>query len=313
MLRNPEPIQPLPLVTIGLPVYNGERFLRLTLDAILQQTHESFELLIGDNASTDGTPDICAGYAARDARIRVLRSDMNRGAAWNYNRLVAEARGAFFKWMPHDDLIAPDFLKRCVAYLEAHTSVALCYPSTVPIDQRGERLSRDPEDELTVTSDRPSERLRQYIDSSFEHRQCNAVLGVIRTDVLRTTGLIGAYTGSDKILLCELALRGPFHQIQDPLFFRRYHESGSLAQHPNAEERDRWFDTGKRARRKFVQWKWFAAHAGAVRRAQLPLSEKVAAYAQLRRYLSLYRYALKDEAREILVPLPHFVNGEHTA
>lgn len=289
-----------PRVTIGLPVFNGERYIRQTLDAVLGQTYSSFELLIGDNASTDATGEICAASAARDPRVRILRADRNQGAAWNYNRLVQEARGTYFKWMPHDDLIAPEFLAQCVEYLEAHPSVILCYPTTVPIDHRGDRLARDPEDALKVSGTQPAERLRQYIDSSFTNRQCNAVLGVIRTAVLRRTGLIGAYAGSDKILLCDLALAGPFHQLPAPLFFRRYHESGSLAQHPNAEERDSWFDTRKSAPRHFVQWKWFAAHAGSIRRSHLTLGEKTAAFAQLRRYLFLYRYALKDELKDVL-------------
>jgi|WetSurMetagenome_2_1015567.scaffolds.fasta_scaffold03294_4 glycosyltransferase involved in cell wall biosynthesis len=290
----------MPTVTIGLPVFNGELLIRQTLESILQQTFADFELLIGDNASTDSTLGICAEFASRDPRIRILTSETNKGAAPNYNRLVHEAAGRYFRWQPHDDLIAPTFLEQCVGYLEAHPSIILCYPSTCAIDENGKPFDRKPEDTLDVTAAQPAVRLRQYFESSFLNRQCNAVLGVVRTHVLRTTGLIGPYTASDKILLTELALRGPFHQLPEALFFRRYHSQGSLAVHPNPAERDGWFDSHKRNRRAFVQWKWFAANIGAIHRAPLSIKESFASYLQMWRYFILYRYALKNELKEFL-------------
>jgi len=290
----------MPTVTIGVPVFNGETFIRQTLESILRQQYDDFELLIGDNASTDSTLSICSGYAARDSRIRVLTSDTNRGAAPNYNRLVHEATGRYFRWLPADDLIAPTFLGQCVEYLNAHPDVILCYPSTSPIDEEGNPLTRDPEDALEVTASRPSARLRQYFVSSYLNRQCNGVLGVVRTDVLRRTGLIGPYAGSDKVLLAEFALHGPFHQLPDALFFRRYHSKGSLSVHPNPAERDAWFDSDRRGRRVFVHWKWFAEYVAAIHRARLPMREAIACYVQMRRYLVLYRYRLKDELKAVL-------------
>jgi glycosyltransferase involved in cell wall biosynthesis len=290
----------MPTVTIGLPVYNGEQFVRLTLEAVLNQTFGDFELLIGDNASTDSTLAICSEFAARDQRVRVLRSDANQGAAPNYNRLVRSASGKYFKWLPHDDLIAPAYLERCVGYLEAHPETILCYPQTVDIDEHGDRLDRDPEDTLDVTDLRPSIRFRQYIESSYTNRQCNAVLGVIRTAVLRETRLIAPYVASDKVLLAELALRGPFHQIKEELFFRRYHATASLSLHPEPDARDRWFDTGKRTPRLFVHWNWFTAHLASIHLARLSPAQSVACYAQMWRYMRLYRYNLKDELKDIL-------------
>ncbi len=289
-----------PTVTIGLPVFNGEEFIRQTLESILQQTYTDFELLIGDNASTDATLPICREYASRDPRIRILTSDVNKGAAPNYNRLVHEAAGKYFRWMAADDLLAPTFLAQCVGYLETHPAVILCYPTTRPIDGQGNPSSRKPEDALEVTAARPSLRLRQFFESSFLNRQCNAVLGVVRTEVLRRTGLIGSYTASDKILLAELALHGPFHQLPDALFFRRYHQQDSLSTHPNPAERDGWFDSEKRNRHTFVQWMWFAAHFPCIRRARLPIMEEAACYVSMWYYLTLYRYALWNELKRFL-------------
>src|SRR3989339_68658 len=116
-----------PLVSIGLPVHNGEHYLRKTLKSLLSQTYPFIELIISDNASTDGTEAICKAYERLDERIRYFRSDRNRGAAWNFNRVLELAGGTYFKWAAHDDLSAPDFLASCVRILETDRSVVLCY------------------------------------------------------------------------------------------------------------------------------------------------------------------------------------------
>ena len=114
-----------PRVTIGLPVFNGERFLRESVESVLGQDFGDLELLVADNASTDATLDIVHEFAAADRRVRVLRSDRNRGAAWNYNRLVGEARGELFRWHAHDDVLLPSAVQRCVTALDADPGAVL--------------------------------------------------------------------------------------------------------------------------------------------------------------------------------------------
>ena len=93
----------VPLVSVGLPVYNGERYLREAVDSVLGQTYVNLELVISDNASTDATEAICREYAARDPRVRYHRAERNRGAVWNFNRAFELARGEFFMWQAFDD------------------------------------------------------------------------------------------------------------------------------------------------------------------------------------------------------------------
>ena len=95
--------KPIHQVSIGMPVYNGERFIREALDSLLAQTFTDFELIISDNASTDGTEAICREYAARDPRIRYVRQSENRGAAANFQFVLNEAVGEYFMWAAHDD------------------------------------------------------------------------------------------------------------------------------------------------------------------------------------------------------------------
>src|SRR3712207_2828980 len=117
-----------PRVSIGLPVRNGQRYLRGVLDSLLAQTYTGFEILIGDNGSTDETRAICQEYVARDARVRYFRSDTDEGPAWNFNRLVPLARGEFFRWAAADDLIAPTYVQRCVEALDANPQAVCAYP-----------------------------------------------------------------------------------------------------------------------------------------------------------------------------------------
>src|SRR5256886_15254499 len=94
----------VPRLSIGLPVYNGEDFLAESLDALLGQSYEDLELIISDNASTDGTADICRRYEKQDSRIRYYRQPRNIGCAPHHNFVIQQARGELIKTASHDDL-----------------------------------------------------------------------------------------------------------------------------------------------------------------------------------------------------------------
>jgi glycosyltransferase involved in cell wall biosynthesis len=112
-------------VTIGLPVYNGARTIARALDCLLGQSFTDFELVISDNASSDATGEICAAYAARDARVRYIRQPDNLGAVMNFRFVLFEAQSDYFMWAAADDLWAPGFIARHLAVLEARPDVVL--------------------------------------------------------------------------------------------------------------------------------------------------------------------------------------------
>src|SRR4051812_10040179 len=147
-----------PRVTIGVPVYNGEKFIRATVDSLLAQTFTDFELIISDNASTDGTEVISREYAAKDPRIIYVRNPRNLGPAANYNVPLDRARGEFFKWNAADDVCGPDFLKLCVEALDANPDAVIAYPRTKVIDGEGQFV-RDYDYELDLNDPRPQVRL----------------------------------------------------------------------------------------------------------------------------------------------------------
>jgi len=110
MSKNDSEIILKPQISIGLPVYNGEKLLRKSLDSILSQTFSDFELIISDNASSDLTPDICKEYLKRDKRIRYVRQKKNLGVHGNYFFLVNEAKCKYFLWVASDDYLDPNYL-----------------------------------------------------------------------------------------------------------------------------------------------------------------------------------------------------------
>src|SRR5512146_3281366 len=163
-----------------MPVYNGEKYLAEAIESVLNQTFQEFELIISDNCSNDATDQICLKYARSDARIRYYRSDVNRGAAWNHNRLVHLARGEFFKWQCYDDLCAPEFLAKCLAVLESDPGAVLCYPRFIRMDAGGRQLGVKSSRVKGTAS--PHERFYSLI-----HRRdsCEEIYGLMRACALR--------------------------------------------------------------------------------------------------------------------------------
>jgi glycosyltransferase involved in cell wall biosynthesis len=127
----------IPRVSIGLPVYNGERYLRESIDSILAQTFQNFELVICDNASTDATARICEEYTERDPRVRYFRNARNIGGINNANLTFERSRGELFRWAAHDDVCAPTLLERCVQVLDERADAVGVYPGTINIDEDG--------------------------------------------------------------------------------------------------------------------------------------------------------------------------------
>src|SRR5437879_11722269 len=120
----------VPRVSVGVPVYNGERYLAETLDSLLGQTYEDFELIICDNGSTDRTPEIAQSYGARDHRVRCVRNDRNLGAARSYRRTFELSAGEHLRWAAAEDLGPPEAPRVCVGGIAGEPEVVLDYPST---------------------------------------------------------------------------------------------------------------------------------------------------------------------------------------
>lgn len=170
-----------PLVSIGMPVYNGERFVRRALDSLLAQDHENLELITSDNASEDRTQAICLEYAARDNRVCCYRNAANLGAVRNFNRVFELASGDYFMWASHHDLWDSAFVSTCLEVLRREPQVVLCYPLSHAIDWES-RFLRSAPDLIDTRRLLPAERFRRVIrDMDW----FIATYGLFRADAVR--------------------------------------------------------------------------------------------------------------------------------
>jgi glycosyltransferase involved in cell wall biosynthesis len=250
-------MSPIPRLSIGLPVYNGQNYLAEALDSLLAQTFSDFELIISDNASTDSTAQIAARYAATDARIRFFQQPANIGAALNHNFVFRQARAEFFKWASHDDLYAPTLLERCLELLDERPDAVLAHAFEAFIDAAGDVVGTVPYNLKTATSDAPVRFRSMLFDLGGDD-----MYGVMRSEELRRTRLFGSHHNSDRTLTTEIALRGPFVQVPEVLYFRRDHPDRAERARPTPQSRAANMDPrrGDRLRnplpRLFVEYVW---------------------------------------------------------
>lgn len=227
-----QPVQDEPRISMGMPVYNGEDYIKDALDSLLAQTLTDFELIISDNASTDGTEAICREYAAKDSRIRYYRNVENLGAAENYNIVLRLARAKYFKWVAHDDIWMPEFLEQASRVLDQDPSVALCYSRVKIIDRDGKPMEKTHRLYLSACNldmgTHYSEAYRRFWGVTLKPHSCFAMFGLVRTEQLRQVVPYGSYGDADRVLLGRMSLLGKFYELPEELLWLRRHESQSL-------------------------------------------------------------------------------------
>jgi glycosyltransferase involved in cell wall biosynthesis len=226
-----------PLVSIGLPVYNGEPLLRAALESLRAQTYPHFELIISDNASTDATPSICREFAAADPRIHYHRSDANRGAALNFQRVLQLALGEFFMWAAHDDLWAPEFiaanlrpLRRRPDAIASMSRVAFVDDSSVIWHTLWGRYGTSP--------------LMGSVRSNLLTYLCypgtnSRVYALYRTAVLRRCGNVTPCWGADTTFVVKTLRYGKYYEVKRPLLFRRRGVSRDMRKYVRENNRTR--------------------------------------------------------------------------
>jgi glycosyltransferase involved in cell wall biosynthesis len=275
-----------PRVSIGLPVFNGQKYLKETVDSVLTQTYSDFELIISDNCSTDATPQICLDYQARDSRIRYYRSARNMGAAWNFNKVFALSSGEYFKWTADDDVYAPQFLEKCVRILERDPSTVLCYAKTNIIDQDGVIVGFHDYETThahymgNLSSRKSYMRFGGLLSLLYPMQ---AIFGVIRRSALEKTHLTGNYIGADRNLLAEIGSTGRFHEIPKYLFSYREHPRAyrnvSPWWQPNCEALSKWWDPTRT--QKIIYTYNLLEYFRSLEYVQLSRLERALCYAQI--------------------------------
>lgn len=275
-----------PRLSIGLPVHNGEQYLAEALDALLGQSYGDFELIISDNASTDGTEAICRRYAGTDRRIRYIRQQRNIGCAGNHNVVFTRSRGELFKWASDDDLYGRDLLRRCVEALDRRPDVVLAHSHTAIIEGGTGGSARGVAYPLATSAPRAPVRFRSVL---FDEGGDDDY-GVIRADVLRRVHPYGSYYHADRPIIAELALHGPFHQVPEWLYFRRDHPGAAVREHPGIRAWCANYDARRADRlrhpvvRLVAEYVW--AYVAAIRAAPLSSADRVRCYQHLATWLA---------------------------
>jgi glycosyltransferase involved in cell wall biosynthesis len=271
----------VPLVSVGLPVFNGEAFLEDAIRSALGQTLGDLELILCDNASSDRTAEICRDYAARDPRVRYFRNPRNLGAAANYNLAFGHARGRYFKWLAHDDGMLPSFLAKTSRILEERPDAVLCNTVVSYIDSGGTQLGLYDAKLSGADSLSPSMRFAWMV---LRSHTCVDFFGLIRREALNGSLLHGSFHGADRALLAQLALRGRMIQLPAPLLAIREHPNRYTRLQRRSGERAAWHDAARGGQVSFPTWRLYREYLAMVRRERLTPEERSRCYAVLARW-----------------------------
>lgn len=297
-----------PAVSIGLFVFNGESFLPKSLDSLLWQTFQDFELIISDNASTDRTEEICRAYASRDRRIRYYRNEKNMGAGWNTRRVCELATGKYLKLAAHDDMIVPDFLRLCIDALEADDSLVLAHSLTKVIDENGQFIENY-DDGLRTNSLDPVLRARDLL---LRGHRCYPIFGLMRLDALHKLPPMGSYAHSDRVFLLRLGLLGRFYEVPQYMFISTSHSGQSVWTMPERTKAKgfrltrrcgtlpamEWWDPTKARKIAFPEWNAAKEFFLSVAHSPLDLWQRLRCYGLVVRWMLKYHRRM---AKDLLI------------
>lgn len=228
-MRSPKITDP-PLVSIGMAVFNCERFLPESIESLLAQDYENFELIISDNASEDRTQEICLEYQARDPRIQYSRNATNMGSIFNGTKVRNLARGKYFMWASDHDLRHPTFLSKGVAVLEDDPEVVLCYSRAQRIDVNGNFLALGP-DYLDTRGMSPPARFLHLLNNNCGGEIIYGLYRLEKTKHIKCK----AVWASDVYFLAALTLEGTIAHLPEVLFSLRVIRDEQMENHKKTQ------------------------------------------------------------------------------
>lgn len=202
------------LVSIGLPVFNEERFLHETIESILNQDHPNIEIIISDNASDDATQEICLQYAKKSTNIRYIRQKENIGLGANFRTVLDQAKGKYFMWACGHDLWSQRYISECLQTLIEYPDAELAVPTSHWIDAAGDTLTKS----SGYSDSRGMDIIARYFTIFWGNM--HSAFGLLRTETLRSWKT-RKIVGEDLVFLTFLALRGDFVHVPNAHWYRR--------------------------------------------------------------------------------------------
>ncbi|OLU32693.1 glycosyl transferase [Pseudomonas sp. PA15(2017)] len=204
-------------IVVSVPVFNEEAYVRETLESLAAQTHSDFLVLIADNASTDGTGEICREFCAHDPRFHYVRHDHNLGASANFRYCFEHTSSEFFMWLGGHDVLAPEFLANTSARMLADERISLVYTQTTWIDASGRVLGQSNGGNYVFAEPLPAHE--RYLKLLHALDRCEAVNQLIRRSFIDLD--FRPVVSADLAFLCHLSAHGPFARVEQPLYLRR--------------------------------------------------------------------------------------------
>lgn len=219
-------------VTVGLPVYNGEAYIRRAVDSVLSQTFTDFELIISDNASTDSTSTICKEYVEKDQRIAYTVHERNIGPIFNFLSVLSKAKSDYFVWISDDDYWEPTFLEKNLEVLESNNNIVGSI-GLVEFDDEHARNNKSFISNLKNFSTRSDINMNKYLHvhpvfGTYEKKagiylrfnQASFIYGVFRTEKLRKRWVDEKVIGWDGVILLNILKEGDFNVVDEILMHR---------------------------------------------------------------------------------------------
>jgi hypothetical protein len=262
-------------IVLGMTLYNNAGHLREAMESILAQSHTAFELVLLDDASSDGTEAIAREFEARDPRVRYYRHPVRQAMIATWRDAVElserECPGAtYFAWVSDHDRWHPRWLERLVIELENDPTAVLAYPITKRIGQDGLELDKGPRLFDTAGLGDLHARWRHFCHNGVGAG--DMVYGLMRMDALRRAGILRRVLRPDGLLVAELTLYGSFRQVPEVLLFRRDSMATSVDRQRHSlilpGEAPRWFGAPPWFQHALVLWQEYVER----RPAPLPLS-----------------------------------------
>jgi glycosyltransferase involved in cell wall biosynthesis len=224
-----------PLVSIGVPIYNDEKWLRNSLDHLLAQDYKNIEIIIADDVSSDNSSVICREYAAKDQRVKFFQNKFNLGAVRNHEHVFELSSGDYFAWGSGHYYFHHSFISKCLEILESDESVILCCSQTQYIDVN-DSVIRETKENLNTRGLPFIERFKKILYGSLTTP--SIFYGFYRSNILAKSQLSRKTIAGDLIFLTEIALLGVIAQIDEVLFYRK------ICRHETPQQAfERWINT----------------------------------------------------------------------
>jgi len=284
-----------PFISIAMTVFNSASFLAKSIESLLSQDYENYELIISDNASEDGSSDICQEFAKRDNRIKYYRNIINMGAAKNSFKAVNLCSGEFTMPVADHDVHHPSFISSLLEILQQDESIVLAYPRTNLIDENDHPI----ELMTDVIDTRGMDVCQRFSKIVWEACCMNMVYGLYRTAAIKEVWHFQPTIGPDLIMIAKLSLIGSIAQVNKSLFFRRRNRADENTQELTRRQVASFVKSDIKA---LVPWTMLAyEHIKIIRESHLSINEKELLFADIKNcYMYRFGTIMRHEASELI-------------